>query len=102
MSGAGTNHVRAKSALILSAFFTAAMTLSICSISSFAQDETPIAVTNQNRSGDLPFSMSVGTDIERVDPSSGNLIVTLPIASIPGRGMEFNFGLRYDARFLVV
>src|SRR5438445_4492006 len=71
------------------------------SLPCFAQDETPIGVTNQNRSGDLPFSTSIGTDIERVDVSSGNLIVTNPIASIPGRGMSFNFPLRYDARFWV-
>lgn len=93
--------MKTKGALILSVFITVAMSLSLYVSPSFAQDETPIAVTNQNRSGDLPFSSSVGTDVERVDPVSGNLIVTIPIASIPGRGMGFNFGLRYDARFLV-
>jgi YD repeat-containing protein len=67
-----------------------------------AQDVTPTAVTTQNRGGDLPFSSTIGTDIERVDVSSGNLIVTIPITSVPGRGMNLGFGLRYDARFLVV
>ncbi|HSA92122.1 MAG TPA: hypothetical protein VLE48_03855, partial [Terriglobales bacterium] len=66
------------------------------------QDETPKTVTNQNRSGDLPFSTSIGTDVESVDIGSGGLSVRIPIVSRPGRGMDFNFMLRYDANFLSV
>ena len=66
-----------------------------------AQDETPTAVTVQNRSGDLPFSASIGTDIEHVDVSSGNLIVHIPFTSVKGRGSSFDFGLNYDARYWV-
>ena len=69
------------------------------SISARAQDEIPTKVNNQNRTGDLPFSTSVGTDIERVDIAIGNLIVRIPLVSIPGRGMEFNFFFRYDAMY---
>lgn len=62
-----------------------------------AQDETPTKVTNQNRTGPLPFSTSIGTDVESVDLSSGNLSIRIPIASVPGRGMNYTFGVRYDA-----
>src|SRR5437868_10792945 len=67
-----------------------------------AQDETPTKVTDQNRSGDLPFSSSVGTDAEHVVIAGGNLVVNIPMLSVPGRGMPFNFGLWYDNRFLTV
>src|SRR5712692_918005 len=66
-----------------------------------SQDETPTRVTVQNRTGDLPFSTSVGTDVEHVDVASGNLLVMIPFASVPGRGLNYSFGMRYDARFLV-
>jgi RHS repeat-associated protein len=64
-----------------------------------AQDETPTAVTVQNRAGDLPFSAAVGTDIEHVDVTTGDLVVHIPLASVKGRGLDFNYGLRYDARY---
>src|SRR6266568_4893961 len=67
-----------------------------------AQDEIPTKVTDQNRSGDLPFSTTVGTGVEHVVVSSGNLTVNIPIAHVPGRGMDFNYVLRYDGRYLVV
>ena len=66
---------------------------------SSAQDETPTAVMDQNRSGDLPFSSSVGTDVEHVDIGSGNLVVNIPIVHLRGRGMPFDFALRYNALF---
>ena len=67
-----------------------------------AQDETPTAVTVQNRTGDLPFSQTVGTGAEHVDIGSGNLIIDVPIISLPGRHMPFNYGLRYNALFWTV
>ncbi len=66
-----------------------------------AQDEIPTAVTVQNRSGDLPFSSSVGTDVEHVDVVSGNLTVNIPISHVPGRGMDYTVSLHYDARWLM-
>src|SRR6267154_348455 len=66
-----------------------------------AQDEIPNAVTSQNRSGELPFSTRIGTDVEHADVSSGNLTVTIAITSLRGRGQNFSFSLRYDARILV-
>jgi RHS repeat-associated protein len=66
-----------------------------------AQDETPTTVTVQNRSGDLPFSASIGTELEHVDVASGNLIVHIPFTSVKGRGMDFDFGLNYDARYWI-
>ena len=68
----------------------------------FSQDETPTQVTVQNRTGDLPFSQTVGTGVEHVDIGSGNLIVDVPIISVPGRHMPFNYGLRYNALFWTV
>src|SRR5437867_8079670 len=68
----------------------------------FSQDETPTAVSVQNRTGELPFSQTVGTGAEHVDIGSGNLIVDVPIVSIPGRHMPFNYGLRYNALFWTV
>ncbi len=86
--------IRAILAISLLAFLAAS--------SSFAQDEMPTRVTDQNRSGDLPFSATVGTDLEHVVIAGGNLTVNIPFANVPGRGMPFSFGLWYDARFLVV
>src|SRR5215471_17435067 len=64
------------------------------------QDETPTKVTEQNRSGDLPFSGFVGTDVERVQIANGNLVVNIPVESVPGRaGTGFKFGVWYDNRF---
>ncbi len=76
------------------ALFAAAIRLSFFTLlfasSTFmaAQDETPTAVTVQNRTGDLPFSQTVGTGAEHVDIGSGNLIVDIPIISTPGRHSE--------------
>jgi hypothetical protein len=68
-----------------------------------AQDEVPIAVTDQNRSGDLPFSSVIGSATEHVVINSGNLVVNIPIAHLKGRnGRDFDFGLRYDGRNLVI
>jgi RHS repeat-associated protein len=67
-----------------------------------AQDEIPSAVTDQNRSGDLPFSSVIGSATEHVLINSGNLVVNIPIIHIKGRnGLDFDFGLRYDGRNLV-
>ena len=52
-----------------------------CASFTSAQDETPTSVTVQNRTGDLPFSQTVGTGVEHVDIGSGNLIVDFPIVS---------------------
>ena len=73
-----------------------------CASFTSAQDETPTSVTVQNRTGDLPFSQTVGTGVEHVDIGSGNLIVDFPIVSLPGRHMPFNYGLRYNALFWTV
>src|SRR5436190_9543780 len=64
---------------------------------SWAQDEIPTRVNAQNRTGDLPFSATIGSDIEHVDLASGNLVVKIPIVSSAGRGMDFEFGLVYNA-----
>ncbi|MGH9509004.1 MAG: hypothetical protein ACRD2M_03635, partial [Terriglobales bacterium] len=64
-----------------------------------AQDETPTKVTNQNRTGPLPFSTSIGTDVESVDLTSGSLSVRIPITSVKGRGMDYSFGVRYDTNY---
>jgi len=66
----------------------------------FAQDETPTAVTDSNRSGDLPFSATVGTETEHVVITSGSLVVSVPITGLKGRGMGFNFALQYDSHDL--
>lgn len=55
----------------------------------FAQDEVPTKVSDQNRTGDIPYSSSVSGPVDRVDLSTGNLIVEIPIESVPGRGMNY-------------
>jgi RHS repeat-associated protein len=66
-----------------------------------AQDETPVKINVQNRTGDLPFSTSIGTDIEHIDVAGGGLILQVPIAVVKGRGLDYNFTLHYDSHFLV-
>ena len=55
----------------------------------------PTVVNDQNRTGDLPFSTSVGTDVEHVDVGSGDLVVHIPILSVKGRGSDYNYALQY-------
>jgi RHS repeat-associated protein len=66
-----------------------------------AQDEVPTQVTAQNRSGDLPFSVTIGADIEKLDMIGGTPLLRLPILHLPGRKMGYDFDLIWDARFLV-
>src|SRR5258708_5991618 len=75
------------------------LALALFPLLAIAQDETPKAVNNQNRSGDLPFSASVGTDVESVDIATGHLSIRIPFLSLPGRGMNYHFGLRYESGF---
>src|SRR5579859_3079009 len=70
-------------------------------IYAFAQDEIPTEITPQNRGGELPFSSTVGTPIEQTDVTGGGLHVTIPIMHVPGRGLDYDFKLNYDARFWV-
>ena len=65
-----------------------------------AQNEIPAKVTNQNRTGDLPFSTTVGTAIEHVDVATASLNVELPLFSMPGRnglsaGLQFHWSSNY-------
>jgi hypothetical protein len=62
-----------------------------------AQDVTPSSPSNT--AGDLPYSASIGTSIEHVQLASGSVEVRLPFIGIPGRGMSFNYGIRYDSDF---
>lgn len=64
-----------------------------------AQDAAPTAVTLNNRTGDIPYSDQLGSNFEHIDLATGNLVVTVPIVNVPGRGMSFNYSLRYDAAF---
>ena len=66
-----------------------------------AQDETPTRVTDQNRTGELPFSTSVGTAVEHVDVATAALNVKIPIVSVPGRGVSSEVYIRFNSNFLV-
>ncbi len=96
-----TNFATTDRATMKGILLSTALILFAIAIPARAQDEAPTTVTVQNRSGDLPFSTSIGTDIEHVDVASGNLIIHIPFTSVKGRGMDFNFGLNYDARFWI-
>jgi RHS repeat-associated protein len=69
---------------------------------SIAQDETPTKVTAQNRSGELPFSTSIGTQIEHVDVASAVLNVTIPLIKVPGRGMNSEVTLHWNSNMYVM
>ena len=62
-------------------------------------DPVPAAITPQNNTGDLPYSTTVGSEVEHVELASGNLIVLIPFASVLGRKMSFDYGIRFDAGF---
>jgi len=63
------------------------------------QDETPKEVNDQNRSGDLPFSASIGNDAESVNIASGHLSISIPFVSLPGRRTNYHLGIRYESGF---
>jgi RHS repeat-associated protein len=65
-------------------------------------DEIPTRITDQNRTGDVPFSAQVGTDIETVDLATGALHVRIPILQVKGRGLDYDFHLYYDSNFYVL
>jgi RHS repeat-associated protein len=72
--------------------------MSLCAAICVAQDEVPTRITNQNRIGDLPYSTSIGTEIEHVDMATGALNVNIPIWSIPGRAdasLAFHWSSNY-------
>src|SRR5215472_8232658 len=77
--------------------------LVVGAFSLYAQDVVPTGVTDQNRTGDLPFSSTVGTSLEHVVIGSGDLVVNIPIVHVQGRaGRDFDFGLRYDGRIFLI
>ncbi len=67
-----------------------------------AQTEVPTRVTDQNRTGDLPFSTSVGTSIEHVDATTGALNITLPMIKTPGRGMDWELNYRWNSNYFLM
>ena len=64
-----------------------------------AQDIIPAAVTDQNRTGPLPFSSTIQGPVDSVDLGSGGLTVNIPLARVKGRGMDYNLVLRYSSLF---
>jgi len=83
--------MRARFALVL-------LFVSPWSLPAIAQDDIPTKVTDQNRSGEMPFSTSIGTQIEHVDVGSAALNIVVPIVKFPGRnGMDFEFSLHWNS-----
>jgi RHS repeat-associated protein len=74
--------------------------MSLCAAICVAQDEVPTRITNQNRIGDLPYSTSIGTEIEHVDMATGALNVNIPIWSIPGRA-DASLALHWSSNYWV-
>lgn len=59
----------------------------------------PSVISPTNTTGDLPYSVQVGTPAEHVELATGNLIITIPFLNLPGRHLGFDYGIRYDAAF---
>src|SRR2546430_6778598 len=87
--------------LILPVF---AVVLLISTRALFCQtEEIPTRITDQNRTGDLPFSATIGSDIENVDIATGALHIRIPILLVKGRaGLDYDFHLSYDSNFWVL
>jgi RHS repeat-associated protein len=60
------------------------------SIRPFAQDTSS--------STGVPHTIYHGTDLERVDTTSGNLKVALPLLHLPGRGLDLDIMLYYNSK----
>jgi YD repeat-containing protein len=60
---------------------------------------TPTAVTDQNRTGKIPYSASMGTEVESVDLSTGNLSIRIPLVHVKGRGLDYDITLQYDGNY---
>jgi RHS repeat-associated protein len=63
--------------------------------------EVPTQVTDQNRTGDLPFSSSIGTGIEHVDLLTGGLHINLPIENIPNR-FDYHLSYHWDSNYFLL
>jgi len=59
----------------------------------------PTVAKPENDGSILPFSQQIGTDIEQVELATGGLSVHIPLISVPGRRMNYTFGLRFDPTF---
>jgi hypothetical protein len=66
------------------------------------QGEIPTRVTNQNRTGELPFSTNIGTSIEHVDAATGTLNVRIPLVSNPGRGSSAQLYYQFNSNYLLL
>jgi len=64
-----------------------------------AQDPFPTTVTDQNQGVNLPFPQSFGGSVDQVSVENGNLTINIPIVNTKGRGLTYNFGLRYGSAF---
>ena len=70
------------------------MLLSVFSIPSRGQ-----AAADLGRSTGSPSTIYYGTNIDKVDTSSGNLHLSLPLLNLPGRGLETSIVLNYNSKF---
>jgi hypothetical protein len=63
-----------------------------------AQSAPPTQITPSNDTGTNPYG-SYSTDAGNVNLSNGNLSLSIPIISLPGRnGLNYSFSLQYDSK----
>ena len=76
--------------------------IALAPLASAQSDEVPMQVTDQNRTGDLPFSSSMGTSIEHVDLLTGGLHISLAVGeSIPNR-FDYHLNYHWDSNYFLL
>jgi RHS repeat-associated protein len=73
--------------------------LPACAFSQGIAAAVPTAVTDQNRTGPMPYTASMGTGVENVDLSTGNLSIRIPLVHVNSRGKDYDITLQYDGNY---
>src|ERR1700687_2901632 len=75
-----------------------AFALSACLPQAQAQSAPPTQITPSNDTGTNPFG-TYSTDVGNVNLSNGNLSLSIPLVSLPGRnGTNFTLAIEYDSK----
>src|ERR1051326_5676519 len=74
------------------------LSVTVVVILSFCEILSAQPAADLGRSTGTPTSIYHGTDLEQVDTSNGNLHINLPLLHLPGRDLDMDIVLSYNAK----